>query len=140
MRHRALIAILGLSAWSAVALAGNASANSSSSSSHPAAMQLGSVAHMGTGGAMRNTATARSIIGESTSSFLVTKQSLMGHTVELTSFSSPRPLTGPERRQLNHAGYVATRVTQENNDMVYYCRRSLDVSNALDCFGPERGH
>ena len=140
MRHRALIAILGLSAWSAIALAGNASANSSGSSSHPAAtMQTGAVAaHMGNSGALRDAATARSIIGESTS-VLVTKQSLMGHAVELTSFSSPRLLTGAERRRLNHAGYIATRVAQDNNDMVYYCRRSLDVANALDCFGPERG-
>jgi hypothetical protein len=137
MRHQALIAILGLSAWSAVALAGSATTNSSGSSSHPATMHVGAAAHMGSGGALRDTATARSIIGES--SVLVTKQSLMGHAVELTSFSSPRLLTGTERRRLNHAGFVATKVTQDTNDMVYYCRRSLDVANALDCFGPEHG-
>jgi hypothetical protein len=101
-------------------------------------MQVGGAARTVSGGAMHDTVTARSILGSSFS-FMVTKQSLGGHTLELTSFSSPRPLTGPERRQLNHAGYVATKVTQDDGDLVYYCRRSPDMANALDCFGPERG-
>jgi hypothetical protein len=139
MRHRAFVAILGLSAWSVLAFAGNASSGSSGSSSHPATTLVGGAAHTLSGGATHDTATARSILG-SNFSFQVTRQSLMGHAVELTSFSSPRPLTGPERRQLNHAGYVVTKVTQGNGDLVYYCRRSPDITNSLDCFGPERGH
>lgn len=138
MRHRAFVAILGLSAWSVLALAGNTISGSSSSSSHPAITQVGGAAHTMSGGAAHDTATARSILG-SNFSFLVTKQSLMGHAVELTSFSAPRPLTGPERRQLNHAGYVVTKVTRDNGDLVYYCRRSPDITNSLDCFGPEPG-
>lgn len=139
MRHRAFIAILGLSAWSALALAGNTGSSPASSSSHPASRQVGGAAHMVSGGAMHDSATARSILG-SNSSYLVTKQSLVGHAaVEVTSFSTPRPLTGSERRQLNHAGYIPTKVTQDDGDVVYYCRRTPDVANALDCFGPERG-
>jgi hypothetical protein len=138
MRHRTLITMLGLSAWACTALAGNASTASSSSASHPAAIHGGGTSRTLGGGALHDAATARSIIGESAASYSVTKQSFLGHDVEVTSFASPRPLTPPERRRLNHAGFVVTRATQDNN-VVYYCRKSLDLASHLDCFGPESG-
>jgi hypothetical protein len=77
-------------------------------------------------------ATARSIIGESASDFVVTKQSLSGRSISVTSFKTPRPLTGPERRRLSQEGFVATR----SNDEIYYCRRALAAARDMECFGP----
>jgi hypothetical protein len=116
-------------------VAGGASASSAGGASHPAAAHTSGSAHVdsATAAAARDGATARSIIGESASGFVVTKQTLSGRSVSITSFKTPRPLTGPERRRLNHDGFVATK----SNDEVYYCRQSLVAIREMDCFGPE---
>src|ERR1700733_9266503 len=133
MPHSALVALLWLSVSSAVAVAGGASASSAGGASHPAAAHTSGSAHVDSATAARDGVTARSIIGESASGFVVTKQTLSGRSVSITSFKTPRPLTGPERRRLNHDGFVATK----SNDEVYYCRQSLVAIREMDCFGPE---
>jgi hypothetical protein len=94
---------------------------------------MGSSAHISGGATARNGATARSIIGESASGFVVSKQTVLEHSISVTSFKTPRPLTGPERRRLNHEGFIATK----SNDAIYYCRKALDAMRDTECFGPE---
>jgi hypothetical protein len=76
--------------------------------------------------------TARSIIGDSASGLVVTKQSFSGRSISVTSFKTPRPLTGPERRHLSQEGFVATK----SNNELYYCRRANAAAGDMECFGP----